>query len=44
MNDAIYDLMFDFGFLKLFYEKCMCVCMFVYLFVFPQPHEQIINW
>ena len=21
------------GFLKLFYEKCVCVCMYVYLFV-----------
>ena len=34
------------GFLKLFYEKCVCVyacmyvCMYVYLFVFSHPHEQ----
>jgi len=30
------------GFLKLFYEKCVCmyVCMYVYLFVFTHPREQ----
>jgi len=32
------------GFLKLLYEKCVCmrmyVCRYVYLFVFPHPREQ----